>query len=119
MEEFILNYNSKFYRDMSRTSTESGSCSKTTGLRAQVVLPKNKVNVLERQSQNPDLDTTELVWTELKLFCTEENSQKSRCARPMSYRKYLSAVIAAQGGQDQILKAKLHIIFFTNFFLNK
>lgn len=37
----------------------------------------------------------------------------------MSYREYLGAVIAAQGGQDQILKAKLHIILpLTNVILD-
>ncbi len=60
----------KILKEYVRTWTwnviERVSCSKTTTPSTQVILPKkNKVNVLERLSQSPDLNPIKMLWKDL------------------------------------------------------
>ncbi len=95
-------------------------------------LKKNKGNVLEWQSQSPDLNPTEMLWkklkqtvhwrkpaniTELMWYCFKKWAKipTNRCAGLISsYKKHLAAVI----GSHQILKAKIHILLpLTNIYV--
>ncbi len=76
-------------------------------------LKKNKCNVLEWQSQSPDLKPTEMLWkklkqtvhwrkpkniTELKWYCFKEWAKvpTNRCARLISsYKKHVTTVIGS------------------------
>ncbi len=68
MEQWILNYTSKFGRKTSgylfnnRVSRERGSCSKTTTPSTQVILPKNS---LRTTFLSPDLSPIKMLWKDL------------------------------------------------------
>ena len=79
-------------------------------------LKKNQVNVLEWQSQSPDLNPIENLWldlkravhvqylTELEQFCKEEWSKIAvgRCTRLIeTYPHRLTAVIASKGASTK------------------
>ncbi len=130
MEQWILNYTSKFWRKTSgylfknRVSRERGSCSKTTTPSTQVILPKNS---LRTTFLSPELNPIKMLWKDLSKQFIEGNPPTSQSLIGSALRnglKLLHVIVqdwsaftrnftfsyCSKRGSHQKLKAKIHIL---------
>ncbi len=99
MEQWILNYTSKFWRKTSeylfknRVSRERGSCSKTTTPSTQVILPKNS---LRTKFLSPDLSPIKMLWKDLSKQFIDGNPPTSQSLIGSALRNGLKLHVIVQ-----------------------